>query len=181
MSRPDSRPTVRDHWDDPWIVDEMRPTDHGWPLYLGRPLPLTRGGRRAILTTDFVRYLESVRYRRGECRIPLGKLATGRVRKLLGFNMYDDLADWWDQHAEEIASTPLIEFARKYNFTPSRVSQISVAMFGSSRRPSGWWREDPARSLLIGDHPRQVVAEQLEISIGAVGRLRWVLRHEAKS
>ena len=77
--------------------------------------------------------------------------------------------------------TETTEFAARHRYSLSRVCQVNAAIFGRRLREPGWWRQDPARSLLFGDFPRQEVAEQLGISVGAVGRLRWVLRSEGRS
>jgi len=170
---------VVDAWGDEWTVSESRDTVHGWVLHLGRPASeRRRQGTTTILTRDLVDYLESVRYRRGAIDLPLGGTAIRRIRKLLGHNIYDDRASWWEEHADELASVPYTEFARRHSITPTRVGQVGRSMFGARVREPGWWRLEPARSLLISDLPRQRIAEELGISVGAVGRLRWVLRRE---
>ncbi len=171
---------VRDHYDDQWSVYEERHTEHGWPLLLGRPHTgesLNRvGGNRVILMTDLVEYLIGIRYERGAVNLPVGGTALWRIRRLLGINIYDDMREWWEEHADELSSMTEAVFAEKYGFSPAKVSMANKVLFGKRINDAGWWLKEPARSLIKGDSPRAQVAEELEISIGAVGRLRWRLR-----
>lgn len=169
---------VDDHWGDPWAAFESRDTGHGWPLLLGRPphSGYAAGGDRTILTTELVEYLTGQRHDRGTVCLPIGKTAITRIRKLLGLNIYDDMRQWWEEHAEEMAAMTETAFAEKHGYSIARVSLANKAIFGRRIRDVEWWMKEPAASLLRGDGPRALVAEELEISIGAVGRLRWVLR-----
>jgi hypothetical protein len=170
--------TIRDHWGDRWTVWETRETDHGWPLHLGRPeyAGQRRGGKCVILTTELVEYLIAVRHNLGSCRLPVGGTVVKRLRKILGLNSYEDKRQWWEDHADELAELSGENFARKHGYSEARASQMHTAIFGRRLREPGWWREEPAASLLRGDSPRQEVAEALDVSVGTVGRLRWVLR-----
>jgi len=175
--------TIRDHWDDRWAVFEIRPTDHEFQLFLGRPRqdgrPLNRvGGNRVILTTPLVDYLISIRHNRWSSRLPIGGTTTKRLRKILGLNIYDDMREWWESHADELAETTETEFAARHRYSVGRVSLANKALFGPRNRPPGWWRDEPVASLLRGFAPRADVADRLGISVGAVGRLRWRLRTE---
>jgi hypothetical protein len=174
---------IHDHWDDRWSVFEIRPTDHGFQVFMGRPLqegrPLNRvGGNRVILTTPLVEYLESIRNERGTWDLPISRTTLKRLRRLLGFNLYDDLREWWEQHADELAETTETEFAARHGYSVATVSMANTALFGRRTREPGWWRQEPAATLLRGFEPRAYVAEQLGLSVGAVGRLRWRLRTE---
>jgi hypothetical protein len=68
-------------------------------------------------------------------------------------------------------------FAEKHGYSVASVSLANKALFGNRTRPEGWWHQEPALSLLAGLEPRAYVADKLDISVGTVGRLRWVLRH----
>lgn len=169
---------IVDHWGGRWSAFETRQTRHGWPIYLGRPAdtgtPMNRvGGNRVILTSDLVAYMESVRYDRSRCDLPISDTVVTRIRKFLGFIRS---REWWEQHADELATMTATEFAGRYGYSVVRVYRVRMAMLGRRRRERGWWRLEPARSLLAGDAPRQRIAEELGISVGTVGRLRWVLR-----
>lgn len=169
---------ARDHYDDQWSVYEERPTEHGWPLIMGRPYPprYASGGDATILTSELVEYLMSMRHERGAISLPIGLTAIKRIRKALGLNSYDDMRQWWEEHADELASMTEVEFADKHGYSPARVSQANKALFGKRLREPGWWLVEPARSAIKGDGPRAQVAMDLGISIGAVGRLRWRIR-----
>lgn len=172
--------TVNDHWGDRWAVYDSRPTPHGFPILLGRPLgqgPLNRtGGNRVILTAPLVAYLESRRCRRGGIELPIGGTALKRLRGVLGHNIYEDVAGWWEAHADELADLTHAEFAARHGFTVTRVAQVHRAMFGRRNRSAGWWRQGEARDLLLSDRPRAEVAFRLGVSVGSVGRLRYQLR-----
>lgn len=171
---------IEDAYGDSWAVYEERGTEHGWEILLGRPLgegPLNRvGGNRVILTAELVAYLESIRVHRGSAALPIGKSTYGRLRKVLGHNIYLDLQGWWESHADDLATLTGAEFAAKHGKPESSVSLAHKAMFGKRQRENGWWLSEPARSLLAGDAPRSIVAENLGISVGSVGRLRWMVR-----
>lgn len=170
--------TITDHWGDPWSVFSARDTIHGWMLYMGRPtcgVPMNRcGGNRAIPTTPLVDYV--TRTPLCEVQLPLGRTTIKRLRKLLGLDARLEARQWWEDHADELASMTEAAFAAKYGYSPARVSQVNKVLFGKRLREPGWWREEPARSLLSSDASRLMIAEALGISIGTVGRLRWVLR-----
>lgn len=178
MRRGHRRPlfTTTDHYGDEWSVYIERPTEHGWPLLLGRPASASRSGDQVILTTDLVEYLMGLQYERGTIRLPIGGTALKRLRRALGLNIYDDMRQWWEDHADELAGMTETTFAAKHGYCLSRVSQANKALFGRRLRDAGWWREEPVTSMLMGETPAAIVADELEISVGATRRLRCVLR-----
>jgi hypothetical protein len=86
-------------------------------------------------------------------------------------------AAWWESHTDDLAALTLEEFAAKHGTTTGAAEWWRLKVFGKRPRPAGWWREEAAANLLVSNLPRAYVAEKLGISVGAVGRLRWVLRH----
>jgi hypothetical protein len=56
------------------------------------------------------------------------------------------------------------------------VSIMRNKLVGRRIRGEFWWREPSNAELLNSTLPRSYVADRLGISIGAVGRLRWMLR-----
>lgn len=172
---------VRDAWGDPWDVRESRPTKHGFALQIGWPAGCRGkgyGGPRAIPTPELVAYLERHRRDAGVWDLPIGRTAVKRLRRLLGHNRYIDAAEWWEDRAADLATLTLEQFAAKHGRKVGAVERARLALYGKTNRDHGWYRQEPARSLLIGNTPRAEVADRLGISIGAVGRLRWVLRSE---
>lgn len=173
---------VLDVFGDHWSVSEIRPTAHGWPVYLGRPL-LPGGGRprqgnTVVLTGSLAGYLERHRDHPGQVDLPISRSVVNRLRRVLGLNWYDDRRAWWEAHSLDLLTMTLAEFARRHGLTEGAVSLAHKRIFGPKLRPAGWWREKDAAYLLVSDLPRAFVAHKLGISVGAVGRLRWQLRRE---
>lgn len=168
---------------DRWDVRESRPTDHGWPVLLGWPHGLRRGqaqwgGVRVIVTDRLATYLRNTRLR--DIVLPIGLTTTKRLRKVLGLHWRGERRAWWEARVDALASMRLEEFSAAYHISPARVSQVYKLFFGNRIRRKNWWRAKYPSSLLLSDLPRIYVADALGISVGAVGRLRWVLRAEAE-
>lgn len=174
---------VADAYGDLWDVREYRPTIHGFGVCIGWPADQPRGrggsgGVRAILTAELVAHLESRRhgnYGPAAPELPIGATTIKRLRKALGHNRYMDRMEWWEAHLDELAETTLAAFAERHGVTSSAAGRVHKIHFGNRIRPAGWWRLEPATSLLRGTLPRQMIAEQLDISVGAVGLSARVL------
>lgn len=172
-----------DAWGDEWSVDEERLTTHGWPVRLGRPLApdgrRVRHGLTTIITPELADY---VRIHRREpidsLQLPVSRGVIKRIRRLLGINGTYESQVWWEERSEDLASLMAAEFVRRHGGSEAAVSLAHKRIFGPKLRPAGWWREGEAAVLLASDLPRAFVAHKLDISIGAVGRLRWQLRRE---
>ncbi|MCE5268527.1 MAG: hypothetical protein LLG00_11645 [Planctomycetaceae bacterium] len=173
---------IADAFGDPWDAREDRPTQHGWPLWLGWPSGVPRGkggvgGPRVIITDSLLHYLEEHRTARG-VDLPVGSGAIKRLWRIIGRDYYGEVAEWWAARAEDLASLTLDAFARKHAVTESAAEMWRLRLFGKRLREAGWWHQEPAKSLLESNVARAFVADSLGISIGAVGRLRWCLRME---
>lgn len=173
---------ARDHFGDRWDIREERPTEHGWPLLFGWPSGFPRGrggcgGPRLILSSPLVEYLESRRLKRG-VELPIGSQSVKKLWRMIGRDYYGEVAKWWEDRADDLAELTLDEFSAKHHTKNGAVEMWRLRMFGKRLRDAAWWRNEPAHRLLVGAYPRAFVAEKLDISIGAVGRLRWRLRNE---
>lgn len=168
-----------DLWGDRHEVHEWRKTLHGFALALGWPDGAVKGkggagGPRVILTSHLAAYFEDHRRCPSLIVLPIGKTSIKRVRRLLGHNWHDDNADWWLERLDDLADLTLDEFARRHHVAPP--GGMRIALLGHTQRPAGWWRGRPYADLLTADLPRVTIADQLGISVGAVGRLRWTLK-----
>ena len=169
---------------------EARPTVHGFDVLLGRPAGHTansggsariRGGPRVIVTPELHRYLETRRYPVRGVHLPVGRNAVKRLRHLLGLNWLADHAAWWEARSDDLADLTLEAFADRHGVSPTVAVTARLAIFGPRRRPAGWWRAPDVAARLLADPvtaTRAEVAADLGISVGAVGRLRWVLKQD---
>ena len=167
---------MTDCFGDLWDVCELR-DGPGFAIYFGRPTLYPRGGKRVIPTAKLRDYIHAHNKRgMGEslkATLPIGKNAIVRLKKLFGF----DQELWWREREHDLATMTGAEFAKKHNTLESSASINRQKLLGIHReRPFGWWREQPARDILLSDLPRAVVADKLDIAVSIVGQLRWFLR-----
>lgn len=162
-------------------IREKRPTTHGWDLCLGWPTGIQRGkggggGPRVILTTDLVEYLKMEKSSTKRIDLPIGKTSIARLRRLLGMNWQSDRAQWWEDRVDDLASLTLTQFSKRHQVSTGATCTARQSIFGSTQRPEGWWLEYEILTLLAGDSPRIHIADQLDVSLGSVGRLRHLVR-----
>ncbi len=162
-------------------VRERRPTEYGWDICLGWPKGVVRGkggagGPRVILTHNLVAYLDEQKAATSRINLPIGITAIKRLKRLLGFNWSQDRAKWWEDRSDDLASLTMAQFAERHGVSIGAVATARQAMFGNTLRPAGWWLENEILLMLIGELPRALVAERLDVSLGSVGRLRHVAR-----
>ncbi len=172
---------ITDTFGDEWDVREYRPAVHGFDVAIGWPSDQLRGagqagGPRVILTEDLVLYLASMRDTPARIRLPIGRTAIKRLRRILGHHWRIDRASWWEQRTDDLSDLTLEQFAAKHHVSVAAALNARHALFGPLLRPAGWWREPDVASIITSDRSRAEIAEQLGISIGSVGRLRWALR-----
>ncbi|WP_043748989.1 hypothetical protein [Methylobacterium nodulans] len=69
-------------------------------------------------------------------------------------------------------------FAVRHGCSVGGTSKARTALFGPSLRPAGWWRAPDVAAVILADRPRADIADDLGVSVGTVGRLRWVLQRD---
>lgn len=172
---------IADVFGDEWDVREYRPTMHGFDVALGWPADQLRGagqagGPRAILTEDLVIYLAAHRDRPKDIRLPIGRTTLKRLRSILGHHWQIDRAAWWEARTDDLTDLTIEQFCRRHGVSAGAVVNARHALFGPAVRPAGWWQDAEIAMLILSDRPRAAIAEQLGISVGSLGRLRWQLR-----
>lgn len=157
---------------------EYRPTQHGFDIALGWPagVPRGRGGPKVILTENLSAYLAAHRDHPKNIRLPIGRTALQRLRRILGHHWQIDRAAWWEQRTDDLSDLTIEQFCAKHSVSAGAVVNARHALFGPTLRPAGWWRADDAAALILADRPRVEIAADLGISIGSLGRLRWALK-----
>jgi hypothetical protein len=179
--------TIVGHVDDfdgsPWDVRERRRTRHGFDVLIGWPKGQRGpgcGGPRLIPTRELIVYFDRHRLTRDGAAydLPVCRSTVKRVRQLLGLNYYVQNEEWWIDRLHDLIDMPGRTFCAVHGVSESMASIMRNRLVGRRTRLPGWWREAEAARLLRSDLPRSYVAEKLDISIGAVGRLRWILRRE---
>jgi hypothetical protein len=171
---------IEDAWGDEWDVREYRTTDHAFPVSLGWPHGHPRGrgggGVRVIVTPQLAHHFEEHRLAPGELALPIGNSTIKRIRRLLGHHRQIDRAAWWEERVSDLTDLTIDEFTQKHSVSAGAVANARHALFGHKLRPAGWWQQKDVADILMGDAPRSDIADLLEISVGSVGRLRWMLQ-----
>lgn len=173
-----------DYWGDTWDVRESRDTPHGWPVLLGWPAGVPRGrggagGPTVIVTPELAAYFEGLRgFRRPPIGLPVGRSAIKRIRRLLAIDSALDRAAWWEDRADDLADLTIDRFAARHGVSTGAAAMARLALLGPTLRPAGWWRAADVAAELLADRPRAAIADSLNISVGAVRRLRCQIKHE---
>ena len=167
------------HWD----VRQIRDTHHGFDLLFGSPARpgMYRGGLpRLIATRSLVDFWEANQTKHSGILfdLPAGRTTLKRVRRRLGFNYWEDLADFWRERMDDLKSLRPREFARRHNLPVAVVVDTRRKLLGSFVRPLGWWRESEFLEVLRSPVPLRVMGEKLGISISHAKRLRDQARLE---
>lgn len=164
---------ILDAWGDPWRVDSSRGTDHGFEIYLGRPLEATGPmGPQVIVTHDLAQYFETNRRYPGLMSIPLGKNTITRLRRVLGHNRYQDAEMWWHERIHDLATLTIADFVVRHRASAGAVSQARTALIGPHQRPLGWWKTPEMIALLQSKMPSAWIAEKMGISAVTVRKYR---------
>lgn len=172
---------ITDAYGDGWDVREYRPTLHGFSVAFGWPADVPRGtgkagGPRAILTTELVAYLEKMRREPAKIRLPIGRTTLRRLRRILGHHWRIDRAVWWEDRVADLSDLTIEQFCAKHDVSAGAVVNARHALYGPTLRPANWWQAPDAAKIITSSRPRADIADELGISVGSLGRLRWQLR-----
>jgi hypothetical protein len=151
---------ISDCFGKPWLVDEVRPTAHGWCLYLGRPLSpegiSERRGSTAIATPKLRDHLAATMETPYDVDLPLSGPAIARLRKLLGLTWREYRRQWWEERTRDLDRMTEEEFGRKHGVAQSAVSW-KLKRIGKPRRPRGRWNDEEVVMLLASPGTCQAV------------------------
>ncbi len=162
-----------------WSVDDARPTDHGFAIYLGRPVSMSGpGGAAVIITRDLAEYLERHRRAPDLIDLPISATTVHRLRRALGHNWYEDGERWWLQRWDDLSTLTTADFAVRHGVKPAAVTYARLALLGPRQRPARWWADPATADLILSPQPRLYVAQMLDICASSVGRLRTQLRRD---
>ncbi len=186
-ARSKSLGVAEDIFGDLWDVRQVLDTKHGFAMRRGLPqgmrtgLPDRAGPARVILTPDLAAFLEAHRAPRDPLKwdLPLGRSQIKKLRSILGHHGKDDAQSWWMDRLEDLSSLTHAAFAAKHGRDLKAVQNASVRYLGLRDRASGWWRFDPARSVLLSGKPIAWIAEQLGCSAQAAAKFRYRLESES--
>lgn len=175
---------IADAWGHTWDVREYRPAPFG-QIALGWPIAHPRGrggtgGPQVIITTDLQSYMEAHRYRGAvsdmESELPIGGAAIKRLRRILGHDAVGDRDQWWIDRTDDLLTLTVEEFCFKHSVSAGAVVNAQKRMgIGRKNREPGWWHTPEVKALLNSNLPRSFVADKLGVSVGSVGRLRWLV------
>lgn len=174
---------IDDVFGDQWDVREYRDTDHGFAVALGWPSGAQRGaggagGPRIIVTRPLAEYLTSLRQTPRMIRLPIGRTAIKRLRRLLGHHWQIDRAAWWDDRVTDLADMTIEQFCAAHDVSAGAVVNARHALFGRTLRPAGWWRDPDIASILLSDRPTAMIADNLDISSVTARRLKSAAKKE---
>lgn len=171
---------VTDIWGAQWAVSEARATEYGFDLLLGRPVASGPQGATVILTDELTRLLHHLRHTPAHLvqTLPISKTAIRRLRTALGHHWRDDREEYYLDRIDDLAALTGPEFAARHGGSEAAASVWRSLLVGPRQRPAGWWRDPDYADAILTGRPRDA-ADALQISEGAIRRLRWMLRTAA--
>jgi hypothetical protein len=175
---------VTDVFGDRFDVYEIRPTKHGFDLLFGKPANdlgyPSYGSPGLIATQDLADFWRRNRIDQQSVRfdLPVGRRVISRVRKLMGFNYSRDVAEFWSNHIDELATLDARDFGAKYGVGRCHVLGMRRELLGGTQ--GDWWRKPEVLAMLKSGMKGTDVSEKLGVTLGEVYRFRRVLRGEAR-
>lgn len=164
---------ILDAWEDVWQVSDSRRTDHGFAIYLGRPLEATGPmGPAVIITADLAEHFERHRRAPQNLNLPIGKHTVTRIRAVLGHHRYQDAELWWLERIADLERLTTADFCARHKVSAGAVSQARAALVGGRQRPANWWRSPEMRDLLMSKRPTAWIAMQAGLSAVTVRKYR---------
>lgn len=169
---------VHDIFGQTWLVTEARETPLGFDVLVGRPHPPSRQGATVILTDDLAEAIDAMRDTPADLDgvLPIGRTTIKRLRKAMGYHWRADRLDWYLDRLDDLATMTGVEFAQRHGVSEATASIWRNRLVGPRRRPAGWWRAPDVVATLTAPTSAAQAARALEISDGAVRRLRHLLR-----
>lgn len=165
-----------------WDVRQIRDTKHGFDLLFGssaRPGVYRGGLPRLIATQPLADFWEAHQTKqRVLFDLPAGRTTLKRVRSRLGFNYRQDVAEFWQEHINDLARLKAGEFALRHNVPVYTVLGTRRRLLGKSARPIGWWRKPEFLEILRSHVSLRVMSEKLGVSISQAHRLKYRARVE---
>jgi hypothetical protein len=129
-----------------------------------------------IVTPRLAQHFETHRLAPAHLALPIGNTTIKRIRRLLGHHRQIDRSLWWEERIADLSDLTLDQFAAKHSVSSAAAAHARHAFFGHKLRPSRWWARKDVADILMSDKPRSEIADVLDISVGSVGRLRWMLQ-----
>ena len=168
---------VLDAWDAPWLVDEARPTVHGFAIYLGRPREMTGPmGKETIITAELAAHFEKMRRLPGAMDIPLGKTTITRIRSVLGHHRYQDAELWWLERLTDLHEMTTADFCVRHRVSAGSVSQARQHYLQEHRlRDANWWKSGEMHDLLMSKMPTLWIANKIGLAAVTVRKYRAAL------
>jgi hypothetical protein len=165
---------IMDAWDEPWFIDEARPTAEGFAIFLGRPRAATGPmGKQTIITADLVAYFDRNRRNPGAMTIPLAKTTITRIRAVLGHHRYQDLEMWWLDRLIDLQEMTTADFCVRHRISSGAVSQARQYYLKERRiRDANWWRTGEMREMLLSKMPSAWIAQKTSLAAVTIRKYR---------
>jgi hypothetical protein len=168
---------VRDVENDLWDVHDVRATRHGFDVLYGSPiyrLSNHHNGPCLIVTKELFAHWEANKTRRDGVLfdLPIGRTTLKRARRRFGFNNYQDLRDYWNEHIHELEALSAREFAARHNLDVGLVFNSRLRVLGKRARDLNWWRTPDTLDILRSNITLREIGEKLGIGTTHAQRLR---------
>jgi hypothetical protein len=169
-----------------WDVRDVRDTRHGFDLCFGTAANdhgAFRGGPPRLIATEALRDFWEANSIKGHgflYDLPAGRTTLKRVRKRLGFNQREDTRDFFADHAEDLESLSVREFAARHGIAREVACDWRRRIVGRRTRPGGWWRKAKFLKILRADLTLIEMGRRLGIGISHAKRVRDRARLEAQ-
>lgn len=168
-----------------WNVHEVRPTKHGFDLYLGTPRDTYhspyRGLSKLIVTRALRNYWHANRTKNSRFFLDLPVSSSGLKLALRNLRFYhrEDLLAFWKKRVDDLAALPTREFAAKHGVDPAAAFDWRLKLVKRGR-PKGWWRTPEFLKILLSSMSLTEAARELGIEFSEVHRLRRLAKRESK-
>jgi len=179
-------------WGERWLVDERRPTQYRFAVYMGWHYPpqgLNKSGKAAVIVTPkLAAHMRANAQRPYAYPLPIGDNARRRIRDQLGIGhreWIDTRLTWWFDRIDDLGTLSSQQFVDKHGasgwtrmgtMSTTLVWQMRTALLGKQRRPAGWWRKPEVSQLVRSRLPSEAIAKQLRLAPATVYGIRYRLK-----